>query len=67
MLLFLAVTVAPMLFVWLLWELDERDLRATYRMFGTTGFWDVDQRFRREEEIKVERRINAELCRRGLD
>ena len=31
-----------------LW-LDERDLRVTYALFGTTGFVDVDARFRREE------------------
>ncbi len=29
--------------------LDERELRDLYRMFGTTGFYDVDARFRREE------------------
>ncbi len=25
-------------------HLEERDLRRTYRMFGTTGFRDVDRR-----------------------
>ena len=27
--------------------LEERDLRRVYKMFGTTGFYDVDERFRR--------------------
>ena len=33
------------LVVGLFW-LDERDLRSTFKMFGTTGFWDVDRRMR---------------------
>lgn len=29
----------------LLWA-EERQLRRTFKMFGTTGFWDVDRRMR---------------------
>lgn len=42
--------VVGWLFVcWLFWD-QERELRKCYKMFGTTGFWDVDQRMRRRKQ-----------------
>lgn len=29
--------------------LEDRDMRRTFKMFGTTGFWDVDRRLRMKE------------------
>lgn len=38
--------IAAAFLVYAVWA-DERDLRRIYKMFGTTGFYDVDDRFRR--------------------
>ena len=33
------------IFVCVLWALEDRELRRTFLLFGTTGFYDVDQHF----------------------
>jgi hypothetical protein len=38
---------ATTIFVLVLFGLEERDLRRTYELFGTTGFLYVDERMRR--------------------
>lgn len=46
------------LVVLLVW-LEERDLRRTYALFGTTGFGDIDYRFRMEEADRLDYQLLA--------
>jgi hypothetical protein len=46
-----AILIAPIFAGWaliaVLLYLEERDLRRTYELLGTTGFYDVDERMRK--------------------
>jgi hypothetical protein len=45
------LSLGVLLLAWLLWQ-EERELRRTFEMLGTTGFHDVDARFRQYGVVK---------------